>query len=970
MLLSALTLVAITTAAIAQTINVQVGQVIYQVPAAQAGKMPVTNASQLTVMNKTYDISSITQIYIDQSTVTDNLVIVEYNNDNTRVKVPGNVAQYLTVTANAGHVTILQSADLTEEVTYQLQGSATNGSFYMDGELKASLLLNGVTLNNPDSAAINIRNGKRIAVELASGTTNTLTDGTGGAQKACFAVKGHAEFKGAGTLNITGNSNHAFWGKEYVEFKKTTGTINILGAVGDGFNVNQYILISGGTITVSGVGDDAMQLSYATDDNDQIETDAENTGIVTLKNGTLNLTTTAAGAKGIKAAKDFVMSGGSLTITQTGGINTTDPADLSYATAVKAAGNINITGGTVNINNTADGGKGLSADGNINISQTDATVNIDIKANGKGGTAESSGTTTPTKSYKVYVSLPTTGGGGFGGGGSNPWTSVYLYKADGTLVQQLTQTVTRSQGYSTLTFYYYDFKAADTGTYYFKAPNFTSRGTTYTIVSATITGPTTGTDDYYTISSGYDISGTTRTYRISNVTATYGGTSDTSEDSGTGYNASGLKADGNITIGGGTVTIANSGEMSKSIKSKATTTINGGNITLTPSGAMKVINSDASYSTGIKTLDYIQNAGTVTINASGSASKAISANASITTNGGTLNITNTGAGVTGSNNATYTAKGLKADGNMALNAGTITINMSGTGGKGIKVNGNYTQGTSGGTGPDLKVTTTGSTLGGTTGGGGGWPGMGGNQSSGSSAKAIKVMGTIYQYGGTTEVNTATNGAEGLESKTAIYVEGGQHYYKTYDDGINCAGKIFFNGGVTVVYSTGNDAIDSNAGTTGAITIGNGAVMAYTGAGGPEEGFDCDNNSYIQITGTGIGLSFGSSQGGGGWGGYGNTISNAKQGYYFNTSSVTYTANRYYTLYNSSSSPLVTFSFPAQISSTLSLLTATGMVKGQSYNIYYSTSAPTSPTTDFHGLYIGGTPGAKATSNATLSFTAQ
>ena len=301
-------------------------------------------------------------------------------------------------------------------------------------------------------------------------------------------------------------------------------------------------------------------------------------------------------------------------------------------------------------------------------------------------------------------------------------------------MQQLTNTVTKTSGYTTVTFYYYDFKAADTGTYYFKSDNYTSRNATYTIRSATFSGPTTGSDFYYSISNSYTTSGTTRTYQLTNVTNTYGGTStDTSEENGTAYNAIGIKADGNLTIGGGTVTVKNSGEMSKSIKSKATVTIDGGTVTLTPSGAMKVINSDASYSSGIKTKDFVQNDGTLTINASGAAGRGITAT-NITTNGGTLNITNSGAGQTGTAD-NYTAKGMKADSSIKLNAGTITIAMSGTGGKGIKSAGTYTQGTSDGNGPTLTVSTTGSSLGSGSTSGGGWgPGGGMQQSSGSSPR--------------------------------------------------------------------------------------------------------------------------------------------------------------------------------------------------------------------------------------------
>jgi hypothetical protein len=427
-----------------------------------------------------------------------------------------------------------------------------------------------------------------------------------------------------------------------------------------------------------------------------------------------------------------------------------------------------------------------------------------------------------------------------------------------------------------------------------------------------------------------------------------------SEDNGTGYNAIGMKADGNLTIGGGTITIKNSGAMSKSMKSKATLTINGGNITLTPSGAMQVINNDASYSMGIKTVDFVQNDGTLNITSSGAAGRGISAT-NITTNGGILTINNSGAGQSGSSDD-YTAKGLKADTKIALNAGTITINMTGSGGKGIKSRGTYTQGTTDGNGPTLSVTTTGSRFGNSSSGGGGWGGPGGGmqQSSGGSAKAIKIQGTIYLYGGTTEISTSTDGAEGLESKTTIYVEGGKHYFKCYDDCINCSGAIYFNGGATVCYSNGNDAVDSNYGRTGAVTIGNGAVFAYTSKGSPEEGLDCDNNSYVQITGTGYAISAGGSQGGGGgWGGSsGNTISNAKQGYAFVTTTIGYTVGRYYTLADASGNNLITYSFPATCNSTLALFTAKGMVSGSTYNIKYSTTEPTDATTAWHGLYLG------------------
>lgn len=959
-----------------QTMWVVTGDVSWAFTTEQLDTIACTD-STFTALGKTFLLAEVDSIYVDTVTIADNLVDVAYDGNAAKMIVAGNIAKNMTATVNGAHVVALQDADVANEITYTLSGSSTNGSFYQDGELKITVVLNNLTLNNPDSAAINIRDGKRIAVELAEGTVNTLTDGESGEQKGCFAVKGHTEFKGGGILNITGNSSHAFWGKEYVEVKKTVGEINILGSKGDGFNINQYYQQNGGKVTIQNVADDGIQVSYETDNNDQIVEDEENTGEVTLKNGTIEMTMTSAGGKGVKAASNFVMLDGKFTIVQSGDLVAGD-GDIDYGTCVKTGGDILIHGGTVDFTNTAQGGKGFNADGTITIDEANATTSINIKANGQGGTAEagsSSGGETP-KSYRIYVAKPSGGGGGGPGGGSNAWSNMYLYNSNGTMVANITSnTVQKSSGYSTLTFYYYDFGQADSGTYYFKSDNYTSGGggpwggggTTYAIQSTTFSGPTSGEDIYYQLG-GYSTSGSTRTYTLTNVTSTYGGTSDISEDTGTSYNAAGIKADGNITIDAGTITIANSGEMSKSIKSKDTVTVNGGDITLTPSGAMKVINSDASYSSGIKAVDFVMNGGEIKINSSGTAGKGISTT-NITTNGGSITINNTGAAqATSSTNDYYTAKGFKTDGNLSMIGGTIYIKMTGTGGKGIKVNGNYVQGVSGGEGPTLTVITTGSAAGTSSGGGfpgGGDPGGGGVS---GSAKAIKVLGTIVINGGQSEISTATDGAEGIESKTSITINGGNHYYKAYDDGMNSAGAIRFMGGVTVVYSNGNDAVDSNYGRSGAVEIGDGCVLAYTSRGAPEEGLDCDNNSYISITGNGYAISGGASQGGGGgWGGSSSSIGSAVQGYYLSTSSLSYSTGRYYTIANSSGTNLITYSVEAGFSSSLSLFTAKGMTKGQSYTIKYSTTAPTNATTAWHGVYLGSS--ATGTTSFT-SFTAQ
>ena len=429
---------------------------------------------------------------------------------------------------------------------------------------------------------------------------------------------------------------------------------------------------------------------------------------------------------------------------------------------------------------------------------------------------------------------------------------------------------------------------------------------------------------------------------------------------------------GNLYVEGGTltVTIPTAAAGGKCLKAEGLVRIDGGTHTLTAGGKVDTSDSsDPSFTAAVKGTDIIVNDGTLDIKVTGAAGRGLSASNAITTNGGTLTIVNSGSPTTISSDVKG-AKGLKAL-HIALNAGTITITMSGNASKAIRcgdgtqsssggggwrpgggpgggttwtnVTGSYTQGLADGTGPTLTIRQNGATY------------------NSSSAKAIKAICAVTVYGGETDVYTKSSGGEGLESKTSIDIQGGKHYFQCYDDCMNSAGKIYFNGGVTVCWSYGNDAIDSNAGTTGAITIGNGVVFAYTTKGSPEEGFDCDNNSYIQITGTGIGISAGGSQGGGGGPGggpggssSGNTISNAAQGYNFVTSSISYQTNRYYTLADAQGNNLVTYSFEKAFSSSLALFTATGMTKNSSYNVKYSTTAPTDATTAWHGLYLGST----------------
>jgi len=63
-------------------------------------------------------------------------------------------------------------------IKYVLTGETTDGFFKLYSSKKQAIVLNGVSITNPDGAAINNQSKKRTFIVLNDGTKNYLTDGT------------------------------------------------------------------------------------------------------------------------------------------------------------------------------------------------------------------------------------------------------------------------------------------------------------------------------------------------------------------------------------------------------------------------------------------------------------------------------------------------------------------------------------------------------------------------------------------------------------------------------------------------------------------------------------------------------------------------------------------------------------------------------------------------------------------------
>lgn len=331
---------------------------------------------------------------VGAQTLSNNTVSVTYNDTTATVVVADNISQYITTTISGAHVSLAQSSEVSEEITYRLSGTTSDGEFYMSGSYKATLELDNLNLTNLNpvnsGAAIHVENGKRIKVKVLAETTNTLVDAATGSQKGCFYVKGHPEFSQQGTLNVIGNKKHAIKSGEYLSVKDAT--INVTSAQGDGISCNQYFLMESGSVNISGTSDDGIQCDLDGTASTGITEDHEDedTGNIYISGGNITITSSALAAKGIKSEGDIYISDDAIINVTVSGNGKWDDEDLetSAACGISADGNITITNGTISLIATGSGGKGIKCDGILNVSGGNINVETSGQLYYSNGTTE------------------------------------------------------------------------------------------------------------------------------------------------------------------------------------------------------------------------------------------------------------------------------------------------------------------------------------------------------------------------------------------------------------------------------------------------------------------------------------------------------------------------------------------------------------------------------------------------------
>ena len=258
-----------------------------------------------------------------------NTIYITYNG--TTATVTGDDKNYVTV---SGADVTVNTGSSSDSLLLIVSGTTTDGSLLVYREKKYGIQLNGVNIHNADGPAINNQCGKSLYLEVADGTTNTLSDGTTYAeqtfdQKGALFSEGQIYFLGTGTLNVTGRCKHAIACDDYIVMNENT-TLNVSCSTGNGIKVNDGIWIN---------------------------------------NGTVGIDVSSTAGRGIKCDSVVVITGGDITIKTTGDdVYDETEADYSSAACIKCDYDFTMLGGKLTMTSSGDGGKGLNCDGSVVVS--------------------------------------------------------------------------------------------------------------------------------------------------------------------------------------------------------------------------------------------------------------------------------------------------------------------------------------------------------------------------------------------------------------------------------------------------------------------------------------------------------------------------------------------------------------------------------------------------------------------------
>ncbi len=270
----------------------------------------------------------------DSNIVTTDTISVVFSGSGNATVSGGSSEQTVAIDGNG--VTIVNSS--SNAITYNLSGSTSNGYFKLYSGKKQQIHLNSVSITNPSGAAINVQGAQDgsatgKAVNLVLSGSSTLTDGSSYTntpddedEKAALFSEGQIVISGDGSLTVNAKGKSGIASDDYVNI--TSGTITVASTA-------STFVSNGDTTKVAGIK-------------------AKDSFIMT--DGTLNVTCSGTGAKGLSGDGTAVFYGGTVEVTVSGnnfgsssggGWGGSSSSSAVQAKGVKFDGDITFNGGTV-----------------------------------------------------------------------------------------------------------------------------------------------------------------------------------------------------------------------------------------------------------------------------------------------------------------------------------------------------------------------------------------------------------------------------------------------------------------------------------------------------------------------------------------------------------------------------------------------------------------------------------------------
>lgn len=291
------------------------------------------------------------------------------------------------VTVSDGVITITKAGNYKLTGTYEGQIKVEAADSDM-----VRLILDNATITNSTGAAINVVEADEVVIYTASGTTNTVSDGSSysdtasGSPDAAIYSKSDLTLAGEGTLKVEGKYEEGIHTTDGLVI--ASGTLEVA-AANTGIKGKDYVDILDGTVTVTATKDGIK----ATNDTDG------NRGWVRLSGGTVNI---SAGDDGFKAERVLEISGGTLNITESN-----EGIEAQY---------INILDGTVNVTSSDDG---INASYSTTSTSSTSTTSTESTSSSTTQTTQTSQTAQNTQSGQPAQGNAAQGGQG-GQGGQPP----------------------------------------------------------------------------------------------------------------------------------------------------------------------------------------------------------------------------------------------------------------------------------------------------------------------------------------------------------------------------------------------------------------------------------------------------------------------------------------------------------------------------------------------------------------------